>query len=56
MIPFGYDGGGNSFCFHINSGQIYYIYEDTEDDDGIAPIEYVAPDFLSFIDNMAEDE
>lgn len=56
LIPFGYDGGGNSFCFHINSGQIYYIYEDTEDDDGIAPIEYVAPDFLSFIDNMAEDE
>lgn len=56
LIPFGYDGGGNSFCFHINSGQIYYIYEDTEDDDGIAPIEYVAPDFLSFIDNMDEDE
>ena len=55
LIPFGYDGGGNSYCFHINNGQIYYIYEDDCDDDGNVPIEYVAPDFLSFINNMVEE-
>ncbi|MCM1183211.1 MAG: SMI1/KNR4 family protein [Roseburia sp.] len=55
LIPFGYDGGGNSFCFHADSGQIYYIYEDTEDDEGNVPVEYVAPDFLSFINNMVEE-
>lgn len=55
LIPFGYDGGGNSYCFHINNGKIYYIYEDDCDDDGNVPIEYVAPDFLSFINNMVEE-
>lgn len=54
MIPFGCDGGGNSYCFHVRSGQIYYIYEDTDDDDGNVPVEYVAPDFLSFVNGMVE--
>lgn len=54
LIPFGYDGGGNSFCFHVTSGKIYYVYEDT-DDDGNVPIEYVASDFLSFINNMVTE-
>ena len=52
LIPFGYDGGGNSFCFNINNGQIYYVYEDDSDDDGNVPREYLAPDFLTFINNM----
>lgn len=56
MIPFGHDGGGNSYCFHVRSGQIYYIYEDTDDDDGNVPVEYLAPDFLSFVNGMAEAE
>lgn len=57
LIPFGYDGGGNSFCFHKTSGKIYYVYEDTyDDDDGNVPIEYVASDFLSFINNMVAEE
>ena len=46
--------GENSFCFNINNGQIYYVYEDDSDDDGNVPREYLAPDFLTFIDNMVE--
>ena len=56
LIPFGYDGGGNSFCFHKTSGKIYYVYEDTYDDDGNVPIECLASDFLSFINNMVAEE
>ena len=56
LIPFGYDGGGNSFCFHKTSGKIYYVYEDTYDDDENVPIECLASDFLSFINNMVEEE
>lgn len=56
LIPFGYDGGGNSFCFHKTSGKIYYVYEDTYDDDDNVPIECVAPDFLSFINDMVTGE
>ena len=56
LIPFGYDGGGNSFCFHKTSGKIYYVYEDTYDDDDNVPIECVAPEFLSFINNMVAEE
>ena len=57
LIPFGYDGGGNSFCFHKTSGKIYYVYEDTyDDDDGNVPIECLASDFLSFINNMVAEE
>ena len=53
-MPFGYDGGGNSFCFDINDGHIYYLYEDDSDDDGNVPREYLAPDFHTFINNMVE--
>lgn len=55
FIPFGYDGGGNTFCFHVETGKIYYLYEDDYDDDGNVPIVYLAPDFLSFINNMIEE-
>lgn len=48
--------GGNSFCFHKTSGKIYYVYEDTYDDDDNVPIECVAPDFLSFINDMVTGE
>ena len=54
LIPFGYDGGGNSFCFNINNEQIYYVYEDDSDDDGNVPIEYIVSDFFTFINNMVE--
>ena len=53
FIPFGYDGGGNSFCFHKDTGEIYYLYDDDSDDDDNIPIVYLAPDFLSFMNNMA---
>lgn len=55
LIPFGYDGGGNSFCFHAGNGQIYYVYEDDFDDDGKVLIKYLARDFISFINNMDEE-
>ena len=54
FIPFGYDGGGNSFCFSKDTEEIYYMYEDDSDDDGNVPIVYLASDFLEFLNNMVE--
>lgn len=55
FIPFGYDGGGNLFCFSKDMGEIYYIYEDDSDDDENIPVVYLASNFLDFINNMAEE-
>ena len=55
-IPFGFDGGGNSYCFHKESGKIYYIYEDDSSDDDSVPVEYIAPDFITFINNMIDEQ
>ncbi len=53
-IPFGVDGGGNPYCFHKESGKIYYIYDDDSNDDDSVPVECIAPDFITFITNMVK--
>lgn len=56
LIPFGYDGGGNSFCFSKENGKIYYVFEDDEDESGNVPVQLLNNNFIEFINYMVKDE
>ena len=58
FIPFGYDEGGETFCFSTRTydyGCIYYFMSDCIDDDNLENAYLkVGDNFFQFINNMGE--
>lgn len=52
LIPFGYDSGGEDYCFDKESGEIYFLNSEEEDEDGNVLAQYLCPNFVEFINHM----
>ena len=52
LIPFGFDSGGEDYCFDKETEEIYYLNSELEDENGNVFVKYLCSNFAEFINCM----